>query len=95
MEGTGRIVAQRSGEVLSVGDRVVVQITAIDLPSRQMELRVTEMPHKTIDDLDPDPVSIQQSRKEKSRKKGQILKEGRSNHKKSKHGRKGKGRKRR
>ncbi len=95
MEGTGRIVAQRSGEVLSVGDRVVVQITAIDLPTRQMELRVTEMPHKTIDDIDPDPEPVHHRKKEKSRKKGQILKEGRSNHKKSKHGRKGKGRKRR
>ncbi|MBT4584809.1 MAG: VacB/RNase II family 3'-5' exoribonuclease [Phycisphaerae bacterium] len=95
MEGTGRIVAQRSGEVLSVGDRVVVQITAIDLPTRQMELRVTEMPSRTLDDLEPDPEPVRHHKKEKSRKKGQILKEGRGNHKKSKHGRKGKGRKRR
>jgi len=95
MEGTGRIVAQRSGEVLSVGDRVVVQITAIDLPARQMELRVTEMPHKTIDDLDPDPEPTHHRKKVKSRKRGQILKEGRSSHKKSKHSRKGKKPKRR
>ena len=95
MEGTGRIVAQRSGEVLSVGDRVVVQITAIDLSARQMELRVTEMPHKTIDELEQDPEPARKGSKEKSRKRGQILKEGRGNHKKSKQGRKSKGRKRR
>jgi hypothetical protein len=95
MEGTGRIVAQRSGEVLSIGDRVVVQISAIDLPARQMELRVTEMPHKSIDDLEPDPEPDRIRKKEKSRKRGQILKEGRGNHKKSKQGQKGKGRKRR
>ena len=95
MEGTGRIVAQRSGEVLSVGDRVIVQITSIDLPTRQMELRVTKMPHKTLDELEPDPEPVQHRTKEKSRKKAQILKEGRGNHKKSKQGRKGKGRKRR
>jgi ribonuclease R len=95
MEGTGRIVAQRSGEVLSIGDRVVVQISAIDLSARQMELRVTEMPHKSIDDLEPDPEPDRIRKKEKSRKRGQILKEGRGNHKKSKQGQKGKGRKRR
>jgi hypothetical protein len=95
MEGTGRIVAKRSGEVLSIGDRVVVQISSIDLPTRQMELRVTQMPHKTIDELDPDPEPIRHRKKEKSRKRAQILNEGKGNHKKSKHGRKGKGRNRR
>ena len=95
MEGTGRIVAQRSGEVLSVGDRVIVQITSIDLPTRQMELRVTKMPHKTLDELEPEPEPVRHRTKEKSRKKAQILKEGRGNHKKSKQGPKGKGRKRR
>ena len=49
--GTGRIVAQRSGAVLSIGDRVKVQITAIDLSARQMELRVTKTPERHIDDL--------------------------------------------
>lgn len=95
MEGTGRIVAQRSGEVLSVGDRVTVQISAIDLPTRQMELLVTSMPSRTLEDLDPDPDPIRHHKKEKSRKKGQILKSKKDTGKKSKHHRKGKGRKRR
>ena len=95
MEGTGRIVAQRSGEVLSVGDRVTVQISAIDLPTRQMELLVTSMPSRTLEDLDPDPDPIRHRKKEKSRKKGQILKSKKDTGKKSKHHRKGKGRKRR
>jgi ribonuclease R len=94
MEGSGRIVAQRSGEVLSIGDRVVVQISAIDLPTRQMELRVTEMPHQTLEDVDRDATLPRQIKKEKSRKRGQFQKEGRRGTKKSKHGRKSRGRKR-
>ena len=49
--GTGRIVAQHSGAVLSVGDRITVQISAIDLAAREMELRITKTPERHIDDL--------------------------------------------
>ena len=81
MEGTGRIVAEKSGAVLSVGDRVTAQITAIDLPTRQMELGITQMPQRHIEDIvEPDTPR----RKSKNR-----------SGKKSKSKRKGKGRKRR
>jgi ribonuclease R len=51
LEGTGQIVAARSGAVLSIGDKVTVQISAIDLPARQMELHVLTMPKKNIKDI--------------------------------------------
>jgi predicted RNA-binding protein with RPS1 domain len=51
----GRIVAEKSGDVLSTGDRVTVQISAIDLPTRQMDLSIVKMPDKHIEDvIDPD-----------------------------------------
>lgn len=81
MEGTGRIVAEKSGAVLSVGDRVKAQITAIDLPTRQMELGITQVPQRHIEDIvEPDAPR----RKSKNR-----------SGKNSKSTRKGKGRKRR
>ncbi len=81
LEGTGRIVAEKSGAVLSVGDRVKAQITAIDLPTRQMELGITQMPQRHIEDIvEPDAPR----RKSKNRS-------GKNSN--SKH--KGKGRKRR
>ena len=93
LEGTGRIIAKRSGEVLSVGDRVTVQISSIDLPTRQMELYITDMVHRTLDELDTKPTHHR--KKEKSRKKGQILKAGKSTAKTTSQRRKGKGRKHR
>ena len=51
LEGMGRIVAEKSGAVLSTGDRVKIQITAIDLATRQMEVRIVEMPQKHIEDV--------------------------------------------
>jgi ribosomal protein S1 len=47
----GRVVAEKSGAVLSTGDRVKVQITAIDLPTRQMEVQIVEMPQRQIEDI--------------------------------------------
>src|SRR5262249_32601255 len=37
-EATGRLVAQRSGASIGLGDLVRVQVVAVDLPSRTMEL---------------------------------------------------------
>ena len=37
---TGRLFAPRGGASIGVGDRVVVQIVQIDLPSREMDLEV-------------------------------------------------------
>jgi hypothetical protein len=77
----GRIVAEKSGSVLSTGDRVRVQISAIDLPTRQMELRIVKMPEKHIEDV----IEPQTPRKKTNRKGG----------KNSKSKGKGRGRKRR
>ncbi len=44
IDGTGSIVSSRSGAILSIGDPVKVQIAAIDLPTRQLELRITAFP---------------------------------------------------
>ena len=41
---TGRIVAQRSGASLGVGDIVTVQIVRVDLASRHLDLRITKLP---------------------------------------------------
>ena len=85
IEGTGQIVATRSGAVLSIGDRVTAQITAIDLSARQMELRITKMPKRHIEDIaEPSP----RSRKPK---RGSRNKTGSKKHKSK---RKSKGRKR-
>jgi ribonuclease R len=51
LEGTGQIVASRSGAVLAIGDKVTVQISSIDLPTRQMEVHVIDMPKRHIEDV--------------------------------------------
>ncbi len=84
LEGTGQIVAVRSGAVLAIGDRVTVQISAIDLPTRQMELHVIEMPKRHIEDV----ASLAPSGGSKRGGKNK------SHSKNSKSKRKGKGRKR-
>ena len=61
--GTGRIVARRSGAVLSIGDRVKVQISAIDLAAREMELRITKTPERHIDDLGYERTKNKRSRR--------------------------------
>lgn len=68
MEGTGRIVAQKSGAVLSTGDQVTVQISAIDLPTRQMELRVTKMPSRHIEDIVEPQIPRNKTKKRKEKK---------------------------
>jgi ribonuclease R len=45
-ERTGRLVAGRSGASIGIGDLVTVQIQKIDLASRQMDLRITELPKR-------------------------------------------------
>lgn len=46
IQGTGQVIAERSGAVLAIGDQVTAQIVAIDLPTREMELRLTAMPDR-------------------------------------------------
>ena len=43
---TGRIVAQRSGASLGIGDIVTVQILRIDLASRHLDLQLTKLPQQ-------------------------------------------------
>jgi predicted RNA-binding protein with RPS1 domain len=76
MEGTGRIVAQKSGAVLSTGDQVKVQIVAIDLPTRQMELRITKMPTRHIEDI-VEPQVTRAKNKKRSEKKTTSNRKGR------------------
>lgn len=45
-EAIGRATASRSGAVLSVGDIVTVQIVAVDLASRHLDLLITQMPNR-------------------------------------------------
>ncbi len=85
LEGTGQIVAVRSGAVLSIGDRVTAQITAIDLPTRQMEVHVLKMPKRHIEDVASLTPTSSKS------KRGGRNKSGSKNNKSK---RKGKGRKR-
>ncbi|MDP7004810.1 MAG: VacB/RNase II family 3'-5' exoribonuclease [Phycisphaerales bacterium] len=85
LEGTGQLVATRSGAVLSIGDRVTVQITAIDLPTRQMEVGMKKMPNRHIEDIAvPSLPSLKSKRGDRKN----------SDTKKHKSKRKGRGRKR-
>ncbi len=45
-ERTGRLVAGRSGASLGIGDLVTVQIQRVDLASRHLDLRITELPQR-------------------------------------------------
>ncbi len=45
-EQTGRIVAQRSGASLGIGDIVTVQILRVDLASRHLDLQLTKLPQQ-------------------------------------------------
>jgi ribonuclease R len=76
MEGTGRIVAQKSGAVLSTGDRVRVQIVVVDLPTRQMEVQITEMPKRHIEDI-VEPDITRTKTKKHQRKKSTSKRKGR------------------
>ncbi len=45
-ERTGRLVAQRSGASLAMGDLVTVQILRVDLASRHLDLKLVGLPSK-------------------------------------------------
>jgi len=81
IEGTGSVISSGSGAMLSVGDKVTVQIASIELATREMELRIVSKPQKrSPEDAMPMP-------KKKEGKKGQG---SRSKQKNSKMKRKGK-----
>jgi len=63
-QNTGALVAQRSGRIISIGDRFTVRIASVDLPRRQMELVV-------LDDRNPrraaEPGNTKPEKKKKRR----------------------------
>ena len=75
LEGIGRIVAEKSGAVLSVGDRVKVQISGIDLPSRQMELMINKMPKRHIEEI-IEPNEPRRNSQQRKRKKSNSKAKG-------------------
>ena len=46
VRGTGRIVAQRSGAVLAIGDPVTVQVVQVSPAGRYMDLMLVERPER-------------------------------------------------
>ena len=43
----GRLVANRSGATVGIGDIVTVKIVQVDLASRHLDLMMTQMPERT------------------------------------------------
>jgi hypothetical protein len=52
---TGRLVAGGSGASLGVGDIVTVEIQRVDLASRHLDLRLTELPRRAAGAAAPAP----------------------------------------
>ncbi|MCH7547387.1 MAG: hypothetical protein IID30_13385, partial [Planctomycetes bacterium] len=46
-ESTGRLVANRSGATVGIGDIVTVKIVQVDLASRHLDLMMTQLPERT------------------------------------------------
>jgi len=46
IHGTGRIVAQRSGAILAIGDPVTAQVVLVNPAARHLELRITGRPKR-------------------------------------------------
>ncbi|MHC4970273.1 MAG: ribonuclease R family protein [Planctomycetota bacterium] len=61
---TGRLVAKRSGASLGVGDIVMVEIQRVDLGSRHLDLRLTELPRQ------PDRATASPPKEKRKGKKG-------------------------
>jgi ribonuclease R len=65
---TGRLVAKRSGASLGVGDIVMVEIQRVDLASRHLDLRLTELPR---------PADHPAAERPRDKRKGKGYKQGR------------------
>jgi hypothetical protein len=48
----GRARASRSGAILAVGDIVTVQIVAVDLASRHLDLHITKVPERSVSEVE-------------------------------------------
>jgi len=72
-ESTGRLTSARSGVSIGLGDLVQVQIAAIDLAARTMDVRVTKFlagPEPFADDDEPGDTPSQSTRRTKGYKGG-------------------------
>ena len=76
IEGTGRIVASRSGAVLSIGDPVTVQVLRVDPANRDMELVLKDRPNRTAKSMPSPPKSFKRG-KGKGKGKGKGRHRGR------------------
>ncbi len=47
-ESTGRLVGQRSGAAIGIGDIVTIQIINVDLASRHLDLLLTALPQRSV-----------------------------------------------
>jgi hypothetical protein len=80
-DATGRMYARRSGQMLAIGDFVTVQIVAVDLASRHLDLMITKFPERTATDISamprPDSTRHEGKRSGKDRKGGKQRGKGR------------------
>jgi ribonuclease R len=76
-ESTGRLVAQRSGASLGIGDIVEIKIAGVDLASRHLDLMLMSMPQRAPEEA-PDGRGVKghgrgrDRRGKKGRKRGSI-----------------------
>ncbi len=75
-ERSGRLVAQRSGQSLGVGDIVTVQIVAVDLGSRNLELTITEMIERKPMPEEDRKLGTKKSERAPDRRKGRMGNKG-------------------
>ena len=78
-EATGRLVAQRSGATVGIGDIVTVQIVQVDLASRHLDLLMTKLPERTAVQ---GPASAPAARHDGQRKRGKGKGKGKQKSKK-------------
>jgi ribonuclease R len=78
-EATGRMYAKRSGQMLAIGDFVTVQIVAVDLASRHLDLMITKFPERSATEVAamPRPDRKQRDRKHGGKHKGKGRGKGR------------------
>ncbi len=69
-ERTGRLVAQRSGASLAIGDLVTVQILRVDLASRHLDLKLVALSPKEVGRLSEPPKAARRAAPPKDKRKG-------------------------
>ena len=69
-ERTGRLVAQRSGASLAMGDLVTVQILRVDLASRHLDLKLVGLPSQEAGRPSKPPKAARKAAPPKGNRKG-------------------------